>query len=74
VNKKDEYQWSRKSGILDVSQPYGPPRPVTGISLLLALLYIFLENPNFNPSQLQQYRDKAVLSLIFLILLYDSAK
>jgi hypothetical protein len=40
---------SRKCGNLDISQPYGPPRPVTGIALpfLTEMYYKLNEKAHF---------------------------
>jgi hypothetical protein len=43
-------QLYRKCGILDVTQTYGPPRPVTRITLPFFILYLMTQTNNSKPN------------------------
>jgi hypothetical protein len=61
---------SRKCGSLDLSQPYGPPRPVTGIALPLLFAFHSAAISNDKPYNSHSKRVAALFKLIFSGIIY----
>jgi hypothetical protein len=63
----------RQSGVLNISQPYRPPWPVTGIALLLVYFFTFLRFKKYLPTVVTElmecrHRRHVSVSRFFIIL------